>query len=94
MTTHNTITAKAVFDKFQMVMLNNIHEVDPDFVFDGNYDPETTEIYQTFLVETNAHGAEHLSQYYPVGWSELLQNWAVGVTHFGTPWEGVTHKVK
>ena len=93
------ISASQVLDKFQMVMMNNIHTIDPDFSYTmgpgaaSDSDEEELEIYQTFIVETEEDGAQWLANFYPVGYSELLENYAVAITHYGTPWMSIQHEL-
>lgn len=74
-----------------MVLCNNIARVDEnlfDNLENGNYSHDV-EIFQYYIV--NNHGAEYLKNYTReiVFYSDLLDVYVLGVTHFGMPWEGV-----
>lgn len=55
---------------------------------------EETEVFQWYLV--NSRGADYLTRKTDelVFWSEKLQEYIWGVTHFGTAWSGVDIELK
>ena len=92
----------------EMILCNNISQVDEnlyDNLENGGEQPEDwnekedgeyemPEIYQFYLIDKS--GADYLKRntneiiYY----SELLDLWVWGITHFGTSWDGVFTELK
>lgn len=78
----------------RMVLCNNIVRVDEELEWDNYdlvYDEEEdrfVEIFQYFLTyERDKELFERLG--YPTAWSNVLEVWVVGITHFGTGWDYV-----
>lgn len=80
-----------------MVLMNNITSVDNDLfdnvengsLYDEEYPDDMVDIYQYFAI-TNG-GADYLKRTTDeiVFYSDLLDTYFWGITHFGTPWSGV-----
>lgn len=80
------------------VLLNNIHEIDPDF-FEAEseltFNQETeeyTEIYQYFICDCSDSDVEFLRGSFPdllFAYSDILENWVLLVDHYGTSWDYV-----
>jgi hypothetical protein len=80
-----------------MILCNKIPEIDEDYgdtLENGSWYPEDypeglKEVYQYFLITEG--GADFLKRHTDeiVGYSEVLDCYWWGITHWGTPWEGV-----
>lgn len=87
-------------------LFNKAPELDPEMYYEGLengslwVDPENEEneevkeIYQWYLISPS--DAEYLKNYTDelVFYSEVLDEYVWGVTHFGTSWDGVELEVK
>ena len=87
------------------ILLNNIHELDPDFccseqlgdwvdpdtITEDNPDGYPVEIYQYFITNLNYSDVEYLANRFGLlfQYSDLLEYWVLCVPHFGTMWKGV-----
>lgn len=97
-----TITYKELADRLDAVfMLNKVPEID-EYIWDnlengnayildedGNETDEMHEVFQWYLI--CQRDAEYLKDHTDelVFYSEVLDEYVWGVTHFGTSWEGV-----
>lgn len=85
-----------------MVQLNNIEEIDPNFYIDNDeilfkYDEEagyckSIEIYQFFITDCSTELVEHIKELFPsliFAFSNRLDSWILCVDHYGTLWSGV-----
>lgn len=80
-----------------MVRMNNIIEVDENLfdnvengiLYNDEYPDEVTEIYQFYAITEG--GADYLKEYTDevVFYSDKLDAYFWGITHFGTAWNGV-----
>lgn len=80
------------------VMLNNVHDIDPEFweaESEVTYNEETeqyTDIFQYFITDCSDSDIEFLRQAFPgllFAYSDKLQNWVLLVDHYGTAWDYV-----
>lgn len=78
------------------IMLNNIHEIDPDFndpfLFDENEDGSSKEIFQYFISDCSEFDKEFLVSNFPellFAYSDKLQKWILCVDHWGNAWDDV-----
>jgi len=85
-----------------MVLMNEIAKVDFSIfdniengsLYDEEYPDDHIEIYQYFAITDG--GADYLKHNTNeiVLYSDLLDTYFLGVTHFGTPWDGVDVTLK
>ena len=79
-------------NSFNAVLCNNITQIDPD-LFDNlesgeDAEGELPEIYQWFIVENSAKWILEKANE-PLFYSDKLECYVWGVTHYGTPWSHV-----
>jgi hypothetical protein len=85
-----------------MVLMNNITSVDENLfenvengnLYDEEYPDDHIEIYQYYAITSG--GADYLKSNTNeiVLYSDILDTYFWGITHFGTPWEGVETTLK
>lgn len=87
-------------------MFNKAPEIDPEMLYEGivngtlwtddedEENAETKEIFQYFLI--NESGADYLKRVSDelIFYSEILDEYVWGITHFGTSWDGVTVEIE
>ena len=86
---------------FNAVLCNNITEIDPDIIFniksgfEENEDAESEipEIYQWFLVDDSATWILEKANE-PLFYSDKLECYVWGVTHYGTAWSHVLTRLE
>ena len=92
-----TYEVAAKWGNTALVLMNNIHELDPQFMED-NYelfkedkDGNHTEFYQYFVTDLSDGDAEYKKRTFglELGYSNRLNCWVLCVPHFGTMWRGV-----
>lgn len=80
-----------------LVLMNNIHELDPQFMednyelFQENEHGDYPEYYQYFVTNLSNAEAEYKKRVFglKLGYSNRLDCWVLCVDHYGTLWRGV-----
>ena len=86
----------------RLVLCNNLPEIDSS-IWDnlrGSLEDDegnSIDIYQWYILAASDFDIEYFEQTFRGGavfsYSDLLDNWVMGVTHFGTHWSGVEVEV-
>lgn len=95
---------KAVTMSFgeRMVLCNKLPEIDPTIWYNmhGSLEDEegnSIDVYQWFILGVNDYDIEYFEKTFEGGavftYSDLLDCWVMGVTHYGTAWTGVEVEV-
>lgn len=82
-----------------LILMNNIHEIDPDFEEPANEDENGYfhEYFQYFLTSMSDEDAKFTHKFFPdikIAKSNLLDCWVLCVDHFGTSWDYVWTECK
>ena len=83
-----------------LILLNNIHEIDEDFMYNLRFDALESEedeemypveIYQYFLTSCSEYDVKYLEEHFGLkfGYSPKLDLYVLCVTHYGTAWDYV-----
>lgn len=82
-----------------LILMNNIHEIDPDFEEPMNEDEEgnTREYFQYFLTSMSDEAAKFSRKFFPevkLAKSNVLDCWVLCVDHYGISWDYVWTECK
>lgn len=81
-----------------LILCNKIPQIDESIWdnLEGNIEDDSgeyLEVYQWFLTSFSDDDVEFMKRSFDMGciytYSDLLECWCVGVTHYGTAWDGV-----
>ena len=77
-----------------LILMNNIHEIDPDFEEPINEDEDENprEYFQYFLTSMSDEDVEFMHKFFPdvkLAKSSALDCWVLCVDHYGTSWDYV-----